>query len=355
MTLYLDSHRERNAPLMKILLISPLPHEQLFELTSCLQDLNHEVLFKGTQDYEEQYTYIEKKMYKLGMTGLKETYYKKLNRRMRNAYLQFNPDLVLITNGSGLDPQLLKEMKQKTKIILWLFDSVKREFIAKTYQNFPCYDKVFVFEKNDIPFLKEKYGIEAEYCPIGYNHKKYYPLAEKANIDISFVGNPAENRISILREVVKYVHAHHLTMKIYGSWYNEQHFWKKFQFKKREPLLFKYTVNKQLPPQEVADLYRHSKICLNIHIDLHKGINPRTFEILGAKAFELMDQREDYYQLIRPGIDVAVYESTSDLIRKIDYYLAHEKERNEISAQGYEWVKNKLTMTNCLNAILKSL
>lgn len=340
---------------MKILLISPIPHDILFDLKNCLKDLNHDVYFIGTQDFEEQYTYVEKKIYKLGFVSLKENYYKKFNEKIKNIYLEFNPDLVFITNGGELDHQLLDFIKNKTKIIAWFFDSAKREFIAKSDKNFSYYDKIFVFEKNDIPYLKEKYGLEAQFCPIGYNNKKYYPIKKSNIIDITFVGNPSEKRISILREVAEYVDHHHLNMKIYGLWYNDKHFWKRYQFKKREPILFKYITNRIIPPETVADLYRQSKICLNIHIALHAGINPRTFEILGTKSFELIDKRNDYDNLIRPNIDVGVYENADDLINKIDYYLENEKEREQISNSGYEWIKDRLAMSNCMETILKMI
>lgn len=339
---------------MKILLITPISHNKLFALQECLQSLNHEVCFFGTQSFEEQVAYAEKKLYKLGLGSLKEKYYRKLNEKIEKGYLEFNPDLVFITNGGGLSSQLLSLMKKKTNIIAWFFDSVKRDFMEETAENFVYYDKIFVFEKSDIPYIKEKYGLDVQYCSVGYNNKTYYPVSKEKNIDIVFVGNPSPKRIAILREVANYASSHNLTMQIYGAWYSEQHFWKKIQFKKRDPILFQYINNRTIPSEIVADLYRQSKICLNIHIAIHEGVNPRTFEILGTRSFQLIDKRQDYNELIRPNVDVVVYEDVADLISKIDYYLSKEKERNVFANNGYEWVKDRLSMSMCLKTILNT-
>ncbi|MBU2704020.1 spore maturation protein CgeB [Sporomusaceae bacterium BoRhaA] len=340
---------------MKILLISPIPHDELFDLKSYLKDRGHDVRFVGTQDFEEQYSYFVKKMHKLGIVWFKENYYKEMNENIKKIYLDFNPDLVFLTNGAGLKTDLLRFMKKKTKIVTWLFDSVKRDFMIKTHKNFCYYDRVFVFESDDIPYIKKQFGIEAEYCPIGYNNKKYFPQEIPKDIDIIFVGNASEKRVNILRKAAEYVFNHHLTMRIYGNWYDEKHFWKKYQFKKHNPVLFKYIINNKIVPGKVADLYRRSRICLNIHAAVHSGINPRTFDILGTRSFELLDERENYNDLIRPNIDVAIYKNADDLINKIDYYLAHKNERLQISNNGYECVKDKLSIGNCLENIFSTI
>ena len=45
------------------------------------------------------------------------------------------------------------------------------------------------------------------------------------------------------------------------------------------------------------------------------------------------DDLRDYYKL---GEEIVVYEDNEDLLRKVKYYLAHPKEREEIARRGYE-------------------
>ena len=104
-------------------------------------------------------------------------------------------------------------------------------------------------------------------------------------------------------------------------------------------------------PEEAAELYARSKICLNIHLSAHKGVNPRTFEIMATGSFQLVDEREDYAGLV-PEQDMAVFRSTEELIEKISYYLAHEDERERIAARGHAAVLGRYSMEASLHRIL---
>ena len=104
-------------------------------------------------------------------------------------------------------------------------------------------------------------------------------------------------------------------------------------------------------PEKAAELYARSKICLNIHLPAHKGVNPRTFEIMATGSFQLIDKREDYAGLV-PEQDMAVFRSTEELIEKISYYLAHEDERERIAAHGHAAVLGRYSMEASLNRIL---
>src|ERR1019366_6954191 len=49
-------------------------------------------------------------------------------------------------------------------------------------------------------------------------------------------------------------------------------------------------VNQSLNPVDINRMYSRSKICLNIHhAQSEAGCNPRVFEIMGAGAFQLVD------------------------------------------------------------------
>ena len=113
----------------------------------------------------------------------------------------------------------------------------------------------------------------------------------------------------------------------------------------------KYLYNGRIAPECTASLYARSKICLNIHLPAHKGVNPRTFEIMATGSFQIIDEREDYAGLA-PGQDLAVFHSTEDLIEKISYYLAHEEERERIAAHGHAAVLGRYSMEASLNRIL---
>jgi hypothetical protein len=94
----------------------------------------------------------------------------------------------------------------------------------------------------------------------------------------------------------------------------------------------------------VAQIYRRSKICLNIHISNHEGINPRTFEILGTRSFELVDHKTHLTSFVEPGRHVISYVSPKDLIKKIGSYLDDSETRERLATQGFQHVAEKFTI-----------
>ena len=112
--------------------------------------------------------------------------------------------------------------------------------------------------------------------------------------------------------------------------------------------------NSFLHDQEVAELYNTSRISLNIHIALHKGINPRTFEVLGNGNFELCDYREDAKKMgLTDGKNIVMYSDAEECVEKIKYYLDNEEERLKIAEAGRDFVIKNYTMKKLLAYVLK--
>ena len=85
-------------------------------------------------------------------------------------------------------------------------------------------------------------------------------------------------------------------MLIYGHFWHNKHGYQRIigalKFKNKYPALFSYINNSYITPVEANELYGKSKICINIHQDIHLGPNPRTFEILGNGNFQLCDNQD---------------------------------------------------------------
>ncbi len=68
----------------------------------------------------------------------------------------------------------------------------------------------------------------------------------------------------------------------------------------------------------------------------HSQIKGRNFEVPGCSGFlltNLADNLADYYDVDQ---EVVCFDSQRDMIDKIRYYLAHEKERMRIADAGYQ-------------------
>ena len=106
--------------------------------------------------------------------------------------------------------------------------------------------------------------------------------------------------------------------------------------------------------KEAPIIYRCSKINLNISLrSILTGIPLRSFEIMGNKGFLLSNYQRDYGEYFVDGTDYVYYADYEDLERKVEYYLTHEKERQEIAENGYRKVKSSHTYKNRVDTILE--
>lgn len=87
---------------------------------------------------------------------------------------------------------------------------------------------------------------------------------------------------------------------------------------------------------EMPLVFRHSRINLNITLrSIQNGIPLRAMDIMGAGGFLLSNYQNDFSMHFREGQDYVCYDSMEDMMQKIDYYLKHEDERQEIARNGH--------------------
>lgn len=335
---------------MKILICSATNHNNLFNFDKVFADLCIDIFNYSMDEFDHKFNYWARKVNKLGIKEIKKIYYQDWNYKLLETYNSYRPDIILFINGCEIiDEKTFEILKSKTKLAVWFIDGVKRDLLKKLDYQFKYYDYIFTFEEQDVLEIKKVYGLEAYFCPLGYNKFAYYPVEMLKDIDIIFVGMGSEKRIKILNEIAQFSKKANLTFKIVGKYYSENHFWKKWQFRKKYGILYKYIENKFIEPKVVADLYRRSKICINIHVDEHDGLNPRSFDILGTKSFMLVDERISYGEDLKSGRDFIVYRDSGDLINKINYYLNDKYKREKIANSGYNQVKSKMSITELIN------
>lgn len=103
-------------------------------------------------------------------------------------------------------------------------------------------------------------------------------------------------------------------------------------------------------------VFKNSDINLNITLrSIQKGIPLRIMDIMGCGGFVLTNYQEDMFRFFEAGRDFVYYESRSDLMDKIGYYLAHEDERKEIAKRGHDRVLQEHTYEQRLRDIISIL
>ena len=105
---------------------------------------------------------------------------------------------------------------------------------------------------------------------------------------------------------------------------------------------FKKVINKGSVDyyKEMPLVFRLSKINLNLTLrSIQTGIPLRAWDIMGSGGFLLTNYQADFLKHFEPGVDFDYFLDEDDMMRKIDYYLEHEEERQKIAKNGYEKVK----------------
>jgi spore maturation protein CgeB len=121
-----------------------------------------------------------------------------------------------------------------------------------------------------------------------------------------------------------------------GNYVNRKHWLD--EIKKHYP---NFDINIMLIGNEMVKKINRFKIHFNRNMS--NDINYRTFETLGCNTFLLTNYTENLELLFDINKDLVVYNNINDLFDKINYYLSNDKERNEISSNGFNKVKKKHT------------
>lgn len=303
--------------------------------------------------------------YKINKKGFEEKYYKKSKQELCDVINAYKPNIFLSINGNQyhefIDKNILKILQTLgCRTYTWYMDTVKR--FNNIEQNIPHYDHILTFEPMDLDYIKKTYNKEAVYLPIGVAEQLFCSNSENEDsekkYDISFIGNSTDNRLEVLDKVAEYCAINNKEIIVYGHYWHNKNLWQKIfskrHFARKHPYLVKYVTNTFLHGKAVADLYNNSRISLNIHTSLHKGINPRTFEILGNNNFELCDYRSDAQKMgLIDGVNIVMYNNTKECVEKIKYYLNNEDECLKIAKAGKEFVMKNYTMKKLLADVLK--
>lgn len=302
------------------------------------------------------------RMVKLGFRQFEQVYEQKQDNDLIEKIDKFNPDICIVLNGNSVSKYVLSRIKErKIKLILFMIDSIQEENLQKFISQMFFYDKIFSYESTDGLICPE---LDINYMFIGYDETLFNSNQDdkSKDIDISFIGLLDKNRSDLLERVAEYAFKCGKSFFVHTKPYKQNHifhklknFFKHIKFKKRYPYLSKVLLNTVVCNHDLADVYKRSKICINIHKESgsHTDVNPRTFEILGCKTFQLIDQGHLKNIELKSGDHLVEYINERDLCEKINYYLHHETEREAIALAGQQLVQEKYTMKECVEKILR--
>lgn len=104
---------------------------------------------------------------------------------------------------------------------------------------------------------------------------------------------------------------------------------------------------------EMPLIFHHSRINLNMTAKgIRSGLPLRLFDILGCGGFALTNYQSELPEYFTIGEDLDAYANEDEFLEKCNYYLSHNKERQEIAHNGYLKVREHHTYTHRMQTML---
>lgn len=107
---------------------------------------------------------------------------------------------------------------------------------------------------------------------------------------------------------------------------------------------------------EAYKVFYSSKININITLrSIESGVPLRIFDIMSVGGFVLSNYQEEISELFEEGKEIVTFKTPEELLEKADYYLSHDKERQQIGINGYKKIKKCYTYEHQIKKILSIL
>ncbi len=266
------------------------------------------------------------------------------------------PDMMLVLEGmqmAGEKVQAVNDLGIRTAI--WFTDDPYYTDITAGLA--VHYQHVFTLERNCLPFYAERGCPKVSYLPLGVYPMTYRPrnVSYSTRGEICFVGTAYWNRVNFFNKAIPLMA--HRRLLISGLWWDRL-----AEFERWRGLI---DLGKWMDPDQTSEKYNANKIVINSHRAHDDGSfnqnsakitavspNPRTFEISASATLQLTDWREDVAQFYIPGKEIVTYHSPEELAVKIEYYLEHEEERQQIALNGLYRTLRDHTYVSRLNQLM---
>lgn len=284
-------------------------------------------------------------------------------RKLLAAAAAFKPDLVIALAQAPLDAPTLGRLRESLEapLAFWLVEDFRHfPYVAEVA---PAYDLLFHIQKGGLEPGLPDWGLgESVYLPLAadaafFKLRPEVPPAYRA--ELSFMGAGYPNRRRLLGRLAEdYWPSSGRpagSFKVFGSG------WEGSGDRLRAHL---FEGGRRVSEAECALIYAGGRVNLNIHSSFSAWpefapdslfVNPRTFEIAAAGAFQLVDARPLLPELFTAGRELAVVEEPAALPDLIEYYLRHPDEAEAMGAAARRRVLAEHTYGRRLESILAAL
>ncbi len=198
-----------------------------------------------------------------------------------------------------------------TKVIGWFFDDqVRFDEYSKWW--IPHLDYCLTVDPEAVPRY-ENLGVRAIYFPVYSNPDVFRPLNLPKRYDLTFVGSKIADREELMNDL----RAQGFLIAVFGRGWDSGY----------------------ISLEQMIEIYNTSRICLcftkSYGVKTRRQLKDKIFDICMCGGFllcEYIPGIEDYFEIDK---EIACFNSITDAIQKIKYYLENESKRNQIAEAGY--------------------
>lgn len=249
---------------------------------------------------------------------------------------QFNPDCLFVFKGNWVHPQLITFCKQRNIPSVNYYPDVSflthGKYIPKAL---PLYDRVFTTKTYGIRDMEKELGIQrSSFLPPGYDPELHRPVVLNADelnrygCDVGFIGTWSPKKESLLASLKRDLPD--VRLKVWGNQWERSN----------STELVQSIIGTEVTGDEYAKAICGASICLGLLSEAGGGassgdlITARTFQIPACGTFMLHERNSEVMGYFQEGKEAAFFDTPQELAEKVDYYLSHSIERQQISRAG---------------------
>ena len=295
-----------------------------------LQSLKQRVREWDVSGFAPSFHAIERFFFdKMRAQGMQNVYLETVSQMLLEAVNEKGIDVLICMAQAPVSGRVLTELRNRgVTTVLWFMEDYLRFSYWKELARY--YDFVFTIQRGRCMELIKSAGAgEVHYLPMACDPGVHRPVSlssderAKWGSPISFVGAGYHNRQQVFASFAD------MPFKIWGTEWPEC---KPFDRLVQEG-------GRRLTPVEYNKIFNATAININLHSSSERDgvdptgdfINPRTFELAAAGAFQLVDERSLLTECFEPGREVVTFRNPRELKEKIAYYMDRPTERQAIA------------------------
>ena len=250
-----------------------------------------------------------------------------MSELLREAVYHYNPNILFYFHfHDWVKHNVWSELPVKT--VIWLADDQWR--YDKTKPVWELFDLIVTTDKSG--YEKRKGEHKVLLSQWGCNHLLYRNLNLPKIYDITFVGRCHGER----KKFADTLKDHKIPIRTFGQGWGD---------------------NGRISQAGLIRIYNQSKIVLNMSITSKGGkiqIKGRDFEVPGCGSLLLTQESKEIEAYFEPDNEIITYKNIDDAIKKIEYYLIDNDEREKIAGRGYQRVLKEHTYEKRLEEVVNA-